>query len=487
MNIVLMIFDTLRYDYIGANGNDWIDTPNLDAFAAESWVFTNSYTSSYPTIPHRTDVISGDYGEPFHVWRPLPFDVPTLPEALARLGYSTQLIHDTPHLVNGGHGFDFPFHSWTFVRGAEVDRPWLTDRLSTPENWKQDPLFDDQPDAPPPPQFPNRSYNPIDAYVPANRARTKYEDWNCARLFLTARDFLHGNRGRDKMFLWVDCFDPHEPWDAPPEYVLKYDNTPGYDGSIDPRTFGGWRNNKLTDAAMKRIRAFYAAKVSWADRWFGTFMEALQETGLAKNTAVIVTSDHGTNDGRVNGFGKKGPPREGESHTPFMVRLPDGGNGQSHMIVQPQDTFATILSIAGTKTPGNLDSHDVLSLAKSGKNSPRKIAIAGSPPSDREILFTAFDGEWSLEVAAKPELCKLVKMGELVDSAARHPNVVEKLWEAAVDEYERRGADPAVVHWLRNRGVGPFPNMFIPHKFYPLPSGYTQYFNRLYHGGFPMG
>jgi len=40
----------------------------------------------------------------------------------------TQLIHDTPHLVNGGHAYDTPFHFWTPIRGAEVDRPWITDK-----------------------------------------------------------------------------------------------------------------------------------------------------------------------------------------------------------------------------------------------------------------------------------------------------------------------------------------------------------------------
>ena len=485
MNVILVIFDTLRYDYIGANGNDWIETPNLDKFASESWVFSNSYTSSFPTIPHRTDVITGDYGKPFHVWMPLPFDVPTLPEALARLGYATQLIHDTPHLVNGGHHFDYPFHSWSFVRGAEVDRPWLTDSIAVPEHWRRDPLFDNQPHASPPPEFPNRGYPPLDAYAPANRLRNRYEDWNCARLFLAAGDLLRDNAARDNLFLWVDCFDPHEPWDAPPEYVRKYDDTPGYDGSIDPRVFGVWRNNELTDAAVKRIRATYAAKVTWADRWFGSFMNTLEETGLKDRTAVIVTSDHGTNDGRVNGFGKKAPPREGEAHTPFMVNAPGAGSGRSDIIVQPQDIFATILNIAGARSPGHLDSHDVLSCARENRSGQRKIAIAGSPPTDREILFTAFDGEWCLEVAASPDKCRLVKLGEIADVAKLNGDVVDRLRESAIAEYDRRGADPAVVHWLRGNGEQSFPDRYVPHRFYPPPSGYRAYFSRLYHGDFP--
>ena len=61
MNIVFIVIDTLRYDYIGANGNEWIETPHLDRIADRAWVSDRSYAASYPTIPHRTDVpIAGD-------------------------------------------------------------------------------------------------------------------------------------------------------------------------------------------------------------------------------------------------------------------------------------------------------------------------------------------------------------------------------------------------------------------------------------------
>ncbi|MBT7099829.1 sulfatase-like hydrolase/transferase, partial [Candidatus Poribacteria bacterium] len=135
MNIVLIIIDTLRYDYVGANGNPNISTPNLDRLAAESWVFDRAFSASFPTIPFRNDVMRGQYGGPFHPWKPLPFNAPAFPRILGDNGYATQLIHDTPHLVNGGHNFDWPFHGWTFIRGAEVDRPWITDGFKLPDNW----------------------------------------------------------------------------------------------------------------------------------------------------------------------------------------------------------------------------------------------------------------------------------------------------------------------------------------------------------------
>ena len=101
MNIILLIIDTLRYDYVGADGNDHVETPNMDGLAERSWVFDRAFAASYPTIPHRTDVMTGRYGTPFNPWMPLRFDAVSLPRVLAESGYCTQLIHDTPHLVNG--------------------------------------------------------------------------------------------------------------------------------------------------------------------------------------------------------------------------------------------------------------------------------------------------------------------------------------------------------------------------------------------------
>ena len=104
----------------------------------------------------------------------------------------------------------------------------MNDEAKWPSNWAKDPIFDLLADELP---------APIIQYARTNRGRDNLDDWNCARLFNAAANFLRDNKNRENFFLWIDCFDPHEPWDAPPEFMLKYDNTPGYDGRLDPRTF----------------------------------------------------------------------------------------------------------------------------------------------------------------------------------------------------------------------------------------------------------
>ncbi len=478
MNIVLFVIDTLRYDYIGAHGNDWIETPNLDRLAEGSMLFDRAFSASFPTIPHRTDVLTGKYGSPFHTWMPLPFDWPTAPRMLADAGFCTQLIHDTPHLVNGGHNFDWPFHAWTFVRGAEVDRPWIDDATHWPENWCRDPLCDGlAPEE-------KSHWGNLPTYVRANRKRKTAEDWNCARLFSTVADFFQDNKSRDNFFLWVDCFDPHEPWDAPADLVCKYDRTEGYDGRIDPRFFGLRNHENLPEAGRKRVAAHYAAKVSLVDREIGKALDALESTGLAKHTAVIFTADHGTNVGERGRFGKGVPVRQQEAHVPLLVRVPGGPTGRSQALVQPQDIFATILSLADVPRPAALDCRDALALARD-QAEPREVALASTAAAawqNQGILFTVFDAEWYLQAAIKPEDSILTRLGSLDEVQADHADVVERLHKAGLAELDRRGADPQLMRWLRSRGDKPFPARCRLFDGWPAPAAYTQYFNRVYLG-----
>lgn len=483
MNLAYIVIDTLRYDYIGANGNDWIETPNFDRFAEKSWVFDRAFLASFPTIPYRTDVITGQYGAPFHPWKPLRHERQTLPRTLAQSGYATQLIHDTPHLVNGGHNFDWPFHAWTFIRGAEVDRDWIMDTVPWPENWKKEPLFDCLSDQ----AFQS---NMLRSYSRANRNRKTLDDWNCAKLFNTAAQFLKDNAKRENFFLWVDCFDPHEPWDAPPEYMLKYDKRAGYDGNIDPRSLGGRNKDVLSDEAREHVKHQYAAKVTWMDHCFGQFVDALESTGLDKNTAVILTGDHGTNIAERGSFGKGQPIREQVGHVPLFVRLPEGDSGRSNVIVQPQDFFPTVLNILGQDRPEGLEGHDFLTPARDGKSGEREIALSGGSVErwkqgrnrEKAILFTAFDQEWNLEVATKPENSKLIKLGSLDYVEDQHPEIVAKLHATAVDEISRRGTDPALMSWLRSGGESEFPTDVVFWDGFPGPAGYSPYFGRLYPG-----
>jgi arylsulfatase A-like enzyme len=492
MNVVLVVIDSLRYDYLAANRDDRVPagqrparggsapgvrqltdatsavggrawTPNFDRFAAEAVVFDNSYAASYPTIPHRTDLITGRYGAPFHPWLPLRYDAETLPQALAKHGYATQLIFDTPHLINGGHNFDYPFHAWHFERGNEVDRHWL----------------DDRPCELPPAQHARYTradgvfYPTAMQYIRNNRRRTREEDWPSPRLFTAASRWLEDNRRRDNFFLWVDCFDPHEPWDPPAHYIELY--APDRPSTGDRNILFGWEGyagKPLSTEEVARIRAHYAGEVTMVDHWFGRMLDRLEAVGLAERTAVVVTSDHGTNLGAHGLIQKEYPLWDQVAHTVLMVRLPAKrapdrrGGVRRRELIQPQDIFPTICELAGAPVPGTVQGHSFIPLL-SGKGDvawPRKVVLSSRAydlSRAEEPVITVQDRTWCLldSPDAKKRLLyhKPTDPAEEKDVARKHPRVVERLHRALVEELPRRGAPQALIDWFATGRKGLLP------------------------------
>ena len=135
MNIVLVIFDTLRRDHLGAYGNDWIHTPHLDAFAGEAVRFTRAYPESLPTLPFRRAIHTGLRTYPFHGhreckgdfigapgWGPIPEEQDTVAERLREAGYRTALLTDCYHQFKPSKNFHRGFDEWDWIRGQETDR-----------------------------------------------------------------------------------------------------------------------------------------------------------------------------------------------------------------------------------------------------------------------------------------------------------------------------------------------------------------------------
>ncbi len=133
-NIVLVIIDTLRQDHVGAYGNDWIRTPNLDAFAREAVVFTRCYPESLPTLPVRRALYTGLRTFPYHGhrdykgdfsgapgWGPIPEEQDTMSELLSAAGYRTALITDCYPQFKPSKNFHRGFDEWIWIRGQEAD------------------------------------------------------------------------------------------------------------------------------------------------------------------------------------------------------------------------------------------------------------------------------------------------------------------------------------------------------------------------------
>lgn len=448
MNVIVVVSDSLRYDHLGSNGNPWIKTPSLDAFARDALAFDAATVGSFATIPIRQDFFTGRWGRPFQPWLPLAWDVPTLPEYLGDHGYVTMLIHDTPHLVNCGFGFDRPFHGWEFIRGGEVDR-WRTTRL-TRKDYPCDPKK-------------MRSPETFAAQAIRNGLHRTYEDdYTSPRLFTAAMRWLEENRDHERFFLWIDCFDPHEPFDPPRHYVDLYD--PGYEG--DAVTFPIYGpSDYLSPAELRHMRALYAGEVTMVDRWLGRLLDKVADLGLDRTTAIVVASDHGFMLGE-HGLTGKGDFYREVSRQVLLVRHPEGrGAGRrTAAIVQPVDLFPSIVEMVGLPLPDGVDGASWLR-ALDGEPAGRDVAFSGTSYSvgrgeRTRAHVQAFDGRWALldhPDRSSRELYDVVDdPRQERDVAAEHAAVVDRLHGALVAFYRGRGADPSIVRLLEE-GAGALP------------------------------
>ncbi|MDQ3864194.1 MAG: sulfatase-like hydrolase/transferase, partial [Actinomycetota bacterium] len=135
VNVIVVIVDSLRRDHVGAYGNDWIKTPNLDTLAKESLLFTHPYPESIPTIPARRAIHTGVRTWPFrdwhpvsddgfkpYGWAPVPKDQVVLAEVLSAEGINTNIVTDTLHLYRAYYDFQRGFDTFDYIRGQERDQ-----------------------------------------------------------------------------------------------------------------------------------------------------------------------------------------------------------------------------------------------------------------------------------------------------------------------------------------------------------------------------
>lgn len=381
MNFIYINSDSLRRDHLGCYGNDWIHTPNIDKFASEAAVFDRAYTGSFPTVPNRRDVLTGRYTFTFADWSPLTPQEIVLPQVLGKAGYTSYMVLDTPHIVSNGFGYNRGFSAWNCIRGQEGDR------------YKTDPLQVKLPCSPKKLRAEDRTTS---QYLRNVAGRRGEEDYFAPMTMQDACNWLDANHKRDKFFLYVDTFDPHEPWDPPKKYVDMYD--PGYQGEAaiypcyaPPKTF-------LTDRELQHIKALYAGEVTMVDTWIGKLLDKIEQLGLSENTMVIVTTDHGFYFGEHNYVGKFGLIYDELNHIPLMIRMPGGKAGRRSQFVQPCDHMPTILDLAGIEHPETIQGKSLVDIIK-GSGKPVRDCIVTSwavihPPLS-ETPFRLDESNWA--------------------------------------------------------------------------------------------
>jgi arylsulfatase A-like enzyme len=450
-NVVMIVSDTFRRDHLGAYGNPWIRTPNLDRLAASAVVFDQHRISSFPTMPARADSLTGRFSYTFMGWEPLPPGLDTLPAILSRAGYLTMGVVDTPFFIRDGYGYDRGFDDFIWIRGQGDDtRPH--ERADARALWRSE------------------------------------KDRLVARTMSAADNWLERHY-REPFFLYVDTWDPHEPWDPPDYYPKLY--RPDFQGPALYPAYAKWKDAGLSRDDVEVAHAAYAGKVTMVDRWIGTLLTKLEVLGVAPNTIVVFTSDHGHYFGEHGYFGKAewihdpdakisddaelptwfskswlltigwSPLYQELTRVPFILRAPGVAPGRRQALTTAPDIPATILDLIGIEPPAQVQGRSVSNVLRDGADEHRPLVISSWPlyfakgeltsavdSRKRKIAsympLTVSTRRWSLIVGGPseaPELYDLEKdPGESTNVWDQNRAEGSALFQASIDFLKECGA-----------------------------------------------
>lgn len=434
-NVLLLVVDACRYDYLGGGT---AETPNADALADEGVAFRRAVSPAPWTLPSVTSLLTGKYPHE-HGATARRFEMQrgrTVTADLRAAGY--RCLHLSPTTWIGdwlpqGRGFhrveEFtgPAHRY-FEAGADVRR--LSEGVARGPTWYATVV-----------RRALRTDNPVRSL--ANAAMYRYREatgdaWRddvraserAARVADERFGELaggasnpssassHAANSDDPFFAYVHLMDPHLPFYVPEEFRSPV-RPPGCDtyeeeceylaGLMDDLWAIRLGDRRLSPGELEYLRRRYADEVEYADAAVGTILDSLSRHGLADDTLVVLTADHGEHLG------------EGEGRTlldhqtsvgfpllrvPLVARLPDRfeGGETRDALVQPHYVAETVRALAG------LDYDPARSLLAGDRDARREIAVAeyagvvrSHPPDEvaDERLFrprrTAITGEWKLD------------------------------------------------------------------------------------------
>ncbi|MGI9336527.1 MAG: sulfatase [Gammaproteobacteria bacterium] len=368
MRTVYVLFDSLNRSALGCYGGTSVPTPNFDAFAERAVTFDTHYVGSLPCMPARRDMQTGRLNFMHRSWGPLePFDN-SVPSLLTQAGVHTHLVTDHLHYFeDGGATYHCRYKTWDFVRGQEYD-PWKAMVEPPIDRFKQ--MYSSQHY-----DF-DRAAGRLQHAV--NREYMRDErDFPTPRCFDKALDFLDTNHAVDNWFLQLECFDPHEPFHAPERFRQQF--ATGYNGPI--LDWPVYQKVAESPEEIRAIRANYAAVVAMCDDYFGRLLACFDRLDLWRDTALVLSTDHGFLLSEHDWWGKNRMPYYEEiSHVPLLICHPEltsHAGERRHRLSQTYDLAPTLLELHGLDKPREMTGASLLPMAESATVSNRETGIFG--------------------------------------------------------------------------------------------------------------
>ncbi len=432
MNVIWIVSDTVRRDAVGAYGNEKMYTPALNTLASKSVRFNRHYVAAFPTMPARADFMTGRWTMSFIGWEPLPKSEVTVAELLSGKGINTAAIVDTPFFLRAEMNYDRGFATCEEIPGqhylAKGSDPRFRRGLTM------------------------QSAVRIEA------------DCFARQTILKAMQWLELNY-KENFFLYIDTWDPHEPWNAPAYYTELY--WPGYDGELIGPVYGYWQDRPgLTEEKVRKAQATYHGEVTMVDTWIGNLLRQVENMGLMENTAIIFTTDHGYYFGEHGGlYGKmvfskdpapgkesigvwaRSPYYEEVTSLPLLIYVPNIPPATYDGLTSAIDLMPTVLDIMGQEIPSRIEGRSLLPMMKDPRLAGREYVFSSSAfvnPGDTDLsvdhvsrwaekasMATVTTEEWSLLYDVEPGGSELYNLSsdpkQEKNVISRHPDVAHEL------------------------------------------------------------
>ncbi len=347
-NVVVLVIDTLRADKLRPfNAETRVKTPVIDRFASEGVVFELAQSPENWTKPAVASILTGLH--------PLTHQQKTGDAALPS---SAELLSE--HLKGEG-----------FTTGSFIANGYVSDRFGFDQGW------DD-----------------YSNYI-REGGSTEAKD-----VFDKAGNWIEAHKD-ERFFAYIQTIDPHVPYDPPGEYLQMYDPSE-YSGQIRPRMTGDLlekakRNppEVVFDASDKRrLKALHDGEITKHDHFFGAFLERLAELGLADDTLVVVTSDHGEEFVEHGSWGHGHSVYQELLHVPLLFRLPNRlpAGAKVGNAVSTLDISATVTELLGVPGMAHNEGHTLVGLMLGEAPSQPTVAFSDFQ-DDRRVITT---GRWKL-------------------------------------------------------------------------------------------
>lgn len=450
-NVLFIISDDLTSTALSCYGNKVCHTPNIDRIAARGVRFTRAYCQGTYCGPSRASFMSGYYPHAINMLgykspRPNIGDRATWSQHFMNAGYHSMRVSKIYHMgvpggiEDGGDGADDPA-SWNEKynsQGPEWKAPGDGETLENNPDGKK-------------PAVGGNTF----VVVEADGDDLVHSDGKTAR---KAVELI--NKHKDKRFwLGVGFVRPHVPFVAPREYYPSF--KPYKKMVLPPKIPGDWDDlpkagiNYKTSSGMKmdirrqkKAIGGYYASVAFMDRQVGKVMAALQKAGIADETIVIFTSDHGYHLGEHD-FWAKVSLLDESSQVPLIISVPGKQPAVCHSLVELLDLYPTIADLCGLTVPQRLQGKNISPMLDDTKHTVRDAAFSTSA-SRRGLLLRTDDWayiQYGEDASRGIELYDIRKDPQQYTNLASVPE-----HQALVDKFKIRMT--AKMTELRNNDLG---------------------------------